>query len=156
MGILLVSFVVGRALESAHYRSIVAREDLYAHLPVVSLRTLSPDQEARVIDSRLVTGSVVVSVDHFNRFLAGWRMLFGGELRSYHSMVERGRREAVLRLKETCPEATLIVNARLETSSVLNKNDQSAGCLEVLAYGTALTLSPAHEAPKLDVEAAAR
>ena len=141
LGVLVISFVVGQGLERAHYRSLIERERRHAHLPVLSLRTLSPEQEARVLEARLVTGSVVVSVDHFNRLLASWRMFLGGELSSYRSMLERGRREAVLRLKEACPGATLIVNARLETSAVLSKREEAKGCLEVFAYGTALFMA---------------
>jgi uncharacterized protein YbjQ (UPF0145 family) len=48
-----------------------------------------------------VSGSVVVSVDYFKRFLAGLRTLVGGRVTSYETLLDRARREAILRCKET-------------------------------------------------------
>jgi uncharacterized protein YbjQ (UPF0145 family) len=86
-----------------------------------------------------VAGSVVISYDHFKRFLAGLRMIFGGEVKSYVSLLDRGRREAVLRMKAKCPDADLIVNLRVETSSISKGGRRRGlGAVEVFAYGTAL------------------
>ena len=91
----------------------------------------------------------MISVDYFKRFLAGLRNIFGGEVRSYCSLLDRGRREAILRMKELWPEADLIVNARVETSSISkgaqNRQGGSIGSTEVLAYGTAIRFAPPHQ-----------
>ena len=80
---------------------------------------------------------MVVSLDYFKRFLASLRNLFGGRVRSYESLLDRARREAVLRMQDECPEADMILNFRMETSSIANtKGKQGAGGVEVLAYGT--------------------
>jgi uncharacterized protein YbjQ (UPF0145 family) len=82
----------------------------------------------------------VISVDYFKRFLASLRNIFGGRISSYETLVDRARREAILRMKASCPGATQIINVRLETSS-LSKNTRkgSIGSIEVFAYGTAIT-----------------
>ena len=41
----------------------------------------------------------MVSVDYFKRFLAGLRMIFGGRVSSYESLLDRARREALLRMR---------------------------------------------------------
>ena len=43
----------------------------------------------------LVAGSVVISEDYFKRIVSSLQSLFGGRLRSYESLVDRARREAV-------------------------------------------------------------
>jgi uncharacterized protein YbjQ (UPF0145 family) len=88
---------------------------------------------------------VVVSLDYFKRFLAGLRQIFGGRVRSYESLVDRGRREAILRMKDQARSADIIVNLRLETSivgSTTRSGKRRIGCIEVLAYGTAVKYGP--------------
>ena len=91
-----------------------------------------------VQESKLVTGSVVISVDYFKRILAGLRNSFGGPIASYETLVDRARREAILRMKESCPNATQLINLRIETSSITKGAKQQIGSVEVLAYGTAI------------------
>ncbi|MFT5162439.1 MAG: hypothetical protein ACI9FJ_001015, partial [Alteromonadaceae bacterium] len=48
------------------------------------------------------------------------------------------RREAILRLKESCPGANQVINLRIETSSITKGNANQIGAVEVLAYATAI------------------
>jgi len=135
--IIVIGLITGTALEKRHYRSIDAREKQYGNLPALNTRKYPTDRT--VAQARFVSGSVVISYDYFKRFIAGLRMIFGGEVKSYVSLVDRGRREAVLRMKEKCATADLIVNLRIETSSISKgKKNKSLGSVEVFAYGTAL------------------
>lgn len=135
--LLLLAWLIGAFNESRHYASIRARESRTARLPAVTVRQLPPNLEHG--QARLVTGHVVVSIDRFKRLLASLRNIFGGRVRSYESLVDRARREAVLRMKESCPDADLIVNLRIETSNISQTNhDRGTGAVEVLAYGTAV------------------
>jgi uncharacterized protein YbjQ (UPF0145 family) len=61
----------------------------------------------------------------------------GGPVQSYETLLDRAKREAVLRLKESCPGAHEIVNVRLETMPLTGNQRQING-VEVLAYGTAI------------------
>ena len=66
-------------------------------------------------------------------------MIFGGEVRSYATLIDRARREAVLRMKESSPEADAYINTRLETSTISSTSgDEGMGTIEVLAYATAV------------------
>lgn len=133
----VIAGVAGTIIERRHYRSIREREAATAGLPVVTLRTL--DGSRAVADARLVTASVVISHDNFKRFLAQVRKIFGGSLRSYESLLDRARREAVLRLKAECPDAHLVMNLRLDTANISSvQGKKGLGALEVVAYGTAV------------------
>lgn len=141
LGLIVVGYVSGRIVEARHYRSIVAREQEFLSLPVVTMkRALDPARE--VARAELVGGSVVVSVDYFKRFLAGLRNFFGGRVSSYETLLDRARREAILRMKAEAKGADIILNMRLETSSISKGARKTIGSVEVLAYGTAVTYKP--------------
>jgi uncharacterized protein YbjQ (UPF0145 family) len=61
-------------------------------------------------------------------------------MRSYESLLDRARREAVLRMKAQARRAGagMIVNVKLQTFAVPGRQPGSTRAVEVLAYGTAL------------------
>jgi len=129
-------YFFGRRIEKKHFASLIARENLLLQLPATSVKL--PLKNHPVRHARLVQGGVVVSVDYFKRILAALRNIFGGNVSSYESLLDRARREAILRLKESCSDADEIINLRIETSSISKGRDSRIGCVEVLAYGTAI------------------
>jgi uncharacterized protein YbjQ (UPF0145 family) len=135
VALLATGFAVGRVLEQRHYASIRAREAQYADVLAFGFRF--PADRVTPQRAFLVTGTVVVSADYFKTFVAGLRNLFGGRLRAYETLLERARREALLRLKEDARRrgARMIVCVRFETTSITSG---WAPSIEVLAYGTAL------------------
>ncbi len=135
--LLALGFAWGRMAENAHYRSIRERERRYLAVPIVTLDTVDDSRE--VVDARLVTGCVVISVDYYKRFLSAFRMLFGGELSSYSPLLDRGRREALLRMRESAPKADAFMNCRMETSTITKGKGKSTAGVEVLVYSTAIT-----------------
>ncbi len=139
--LLLLGYLAGSYLEEAHYRRIRARELEMSGMPTVNFR--SPPAGWKIESSVLVTGSVVVSVDYFKRFLAGLRILVGGRLKSYESLLDRGRREALLRMKEhaAAQGCQAVINVRLETSRMAGSSNQGAAGVEILAFGTAVKLA---------------
>lgn len=135
--LIVIGRIVGSKIERQHYASIIEREEAFQAQPAIS--TKHDDAPGPVRAASLAVGSVVVSVDHFKRFLSGLRMFFGGELRSYSSLIDRARREAILRMKESQPNADAYINTRLETSTISNSaGNEAIGTIEVLAYGTAV------------------
>jgi uncharacterized protein YbjQ (UPF0145 family) len=131
-----IGFVFGRINEAKHFRDLARRELEFADVAVTNFKTPPPDTET----SEFVSGSVVISIDYFKRIVAGLRGLFGGRINSYASLVERARREAMLRMKEQAREAgyDMIANVKLETASVYKNAKTGIGSLEVYAYGTAV------------------
>lgn len=135
--LLSLGYFFGRHAEKKHYKSIIAREKLWLQLPTTAGKyVLADDRE--INRCHLVNGSMVVSVDYFKRILAGLRNFFGGNVQSYETLIDRARREAVLRMKASCPEADQVINLRLETSSITKGKGKQIGAVEVLAYGTAV------------------
>lgn len=132
----LLGYVFGRAAESRHYRSIHAREKAQVMLPATTLKTLVRGGE--VARSELVTGSVVISIDYFKKAASALRSLVGGPVKSYESLLDRAKREAILRLKESCPGAHEIVNLRLETAPLSKNARGGIGAVEVFAFATAI------------------
>lgn len=135
--LLLLGYVFGQRAENSHFRSIIEREKQLRDILVFSERRI-PDEDK--LDGTLVCGSVVISVDFFKRFVAGLRSLVGGRVSAYESLLERARREAILRMKEEARRsgAKSVWNTRLETASIYKGAQQSIGAVEVLAYGTAV------------------
>jgi uncharacterized protein YbjQ (UPF0145 family) len=135
--LLALGYVFGSINERRHYQSIKAREKQYQQL---FIRNTNKHANYANFRGQLVTGSVVISVDYFKRMLAGLRNIFGGQVSSYESLLDRGRREAMLRLQEQSAKlgAMTINNVRYETSSISKNARGGIGSIEVLAYGTAM------------------
>lgn len=130
--------VVGSILERLHFTSIREREEATASLPIIP--TQSYDTDRVVTEGRLIVSSVVISLDYFKRIFASLRNIFGGNVRSYESLLDRAKREAILRLKEQAADSDLIVNLRLETSTLAYTQSRKKGIggIEVVAYATAI------------------
>lgn len=82
----------------------------------------------------LVQGSTVRAKHAGRDIMAGFKNLFGGELKGYTELLTESRDEAVERLKEQAQSigANAIVNVRFSTSSI------AAGASEIFVYGTAV------------------
>lgn len=141
--LLIGTYFIGSAIEKLHYREIRVREMRSRRFPTVNFRT--PPKSWSIVDSELVLGNVVISIDYFKRFLAGLRMFFGGRVKSYESLLDRARREAILRMKEDAFERgyNAVLNVRIETSRLASSNRKGEGTagVEILAFGTAVKLA---------------
>ncbi|MEA1890544.1 MAG: heavy metal-binding domain-containing protein [Pseudomonadota bacterium] len=138
LSLLALGYGFGRHAEKNHYRTIIAREKVLNNLPVIATKIIPTSHSQH--GSNLVMGSVVISVDYFKRFAAVLRSLVGGRMTTYETLLDRARREAVLRMKEGArlQGAVIIFNIKYETSSIYKGRRNAIGSVEVLAYGTAL------------------
>ena len=138
VGLFVTGYFAGRWNERRHYASIRRRENELSGVLVFSNR-FPPHGTGRV-DSRLVSGSAVISDDYFKNVLAGLYSFFGGRVRSYESLIDRARRESVLRMKAeaNAAGARMIVNVKFQTFAIGGRNQNNIKGVEVLAYGTAL------------------
>ncbi|THU05280.1 YbjQ family protein [Lampropedia puyangensis] len=139
----LTGLLVGTLLERKHYRSIRAREEALRHIMVFNEKR--PPLSFTGQHFHLVQGSVVVSSDYFKNIAASLKSFFGGRLTSYETLMDRGRREAILRMKEQAAAvgATAIFAVRLETSTLNSIGGRGGiGSAEFLAYGTAWSAQP--------------
>jgi uncharacterized protein YbjQ (UPF0145 family) len=138
--LLIVGYVFGSIDQSRHYRSIKTRERKYRHILVFNEKRPPADFSGQGF--ALVSGSVVMGSDYFRQFIASLKQIFGGRLGSFEAMLDRGRREAILRMKEEAQKmgAKAIFNVRLETSTLSSMQENGKdglACVELVAYGTA-------------------
>tara|TARA_R110002049_G_scaffold60567_1_gene162498 strand:- start:3743 stop:4204 length:462 start_codon:yes stop_codon:yes gene_type:complete len=140
--LLVAAYLVGSYLERRHFASIREREKSMRAYPVTTFETLPENWQ--VDASELVSGNVVVSLDYFKRVIAGLRSLVGGRVKTYEPLLDRARREAVLRMLTQARERgyDAVVNVRLETSRLANArgNGEGTAGVEMLAFGTAIKL----------------
>jgi uncharacterized protein YbjQ (UPF0145 family) len=109
--LLALGYSVGRVREKRHFQSIRRRERELAGVLAFGIR-FPPDPKTPR-ECVLVTGSVVVSSDYFKQFVAGLRTLIGGRMAAYETLLDRARREAMLRMKaDAAHGASLILNVR--------------------------------------------
>ncbi len=138
--LLVLGYAAGTWAEKCHYRSIMEREEQFLHLPVITIKKVELD-DSKVERAVLVVGSVVISVDYFKRMLAGLCNIFGGTIKSYETLLDRARREALLRMKEKAHGASMILNVRIETSTIGKRAFRGKlGSIEAIAYGTAIKM----------------
>jgi uncharacterized protein YbjQ (UPF0145 family) len=136
--IVLVCMLIGKGIELHHFKKLAEREQQLSNIVVTNLKTIPP-QYAKA-QPFLVMGSAVIATDYFKVFAAGLRTLFGGEMKSYVTLMERARREAVLRMLEQAAQqgASAVWNVRYETSTTQGQQRKKPGGVEIMAYGTAL------------------
>jgi uncharacterized protein YbjQ (UPF0145 family) len=134
--LLIIGYVVGTIIENRHFKDIKQREEEYLHIPTIGLK--KPLNHDEIKEVRLVNGNVVISIDFFKKFVASLVNFFGGNLSTYETLIDRARREAILRLKEDAKDASEIINLRIETSSISQNSQNSVGAVEVYAYATAI------------------
>jgi len=82
----------------------------------------------------LVQGSTVRAKHAGRDIMAGFKNIFGGELKGYTELLSESREEAIERLKQQAAAlgANAVINVRFSTSSI------AAGASEIFVYGTAV------------------
>lgn len=138
---LIITYTTGSIIEKKHFKKIKQREIALIRKPIVSYGIKKWTSSKKVKSAELVTGEVVISGDYFKAFAASLKNMFGGRLTTYESVLDRGRREAILRMREKARGASLIVNARIESVMLndLYTNQGSVPQCAIIAYGTAIT-----------------
>ena len=87
---------VGRARERSHLLSLKRREEQLSGMLVTDLKSF-PASVPGQPPPCLLMGETVIATDYFKSFLAKLRNIFGGEVRSYQTLLVRARRESLLR-----------------------------------------------------------
>lgn len=138
--LICIGYFFGVLAEKRHYKDIQAREQQTLNLPVASFGAKQPLPLAS--DTELFVGTVVISSDYFKTFVMVLRNFIGGRVVVYESLLDRGRREALLRVKEQAIAwgATEVLNVRYETSTIGGGASGRGGpvAVEIIAYGTAV------------------
>jgi len=133
IGLFTVSYFIGTYKEKNHFASIVKREKELVALPAITMRR--PEDRA-VVKSELVMGNVVIAGDFFKQVVVQLASLFGMRISVAEGMMDRARREAVLRMKNQAAGADAILNVRVEAMKIGDRKKVTG--IEAMAYGTAI------------------
>jgi uncharacterized protein YbjQ (UPF0145 family) len=140
---LLGAWLVGGILERRHLKSLLLLESGSRGVLALTIEDLPPDWH--VESCELVMGNVVISHDYFKRFAASIKGIFGGNIRVVEPLLERARREALIRMKGVAHARgyDTIINVRIETATLARARSDGKGTagVEILAFGTAISLS---------------
>lgn len=136
-------WLVATWFERRHLKSLDAREAPLQHIKVVT-RKKPPACEPETC--ALLIGSVVMAHDYFRTLFIAIRRLIGGNVKAYERLLQRGRREALIRLKEEADLRGLdqVVNVRFGTAATTGRFLHT---LEIVAYGTGVRTRPGTAGP---------
>ena len=138
IGLTLVLFFIGwgfgRFIEQKHLKELAEKEQRLLHIRIDTNKFQTSEAQGQLISS-----NVVISHDYFKYIIAQIQNFLGGNLTTYESVVERARREAIVRLKQEAEKigAKQIMGLRLSTTEL----GMQGGMVEVFAYGTAISAS---------------
>ena len=135
IGLFFLGWVFGCLNESDHLKRLDVAEKELGHIIVSSERFYQP----KISDGTqgiLVMGSVVIAQDYFKMIIARILSLFGKNLTTYETLLDRARREAVLRMKLEAQFLgyNQVYGLRLEVTSI----NLTGSMVEAIAYGTAV------------------
>lgn len=132
--IFVIGWCVVTYLEKRHLKDIGAQEE---NLSDIHLNNMKRSHD-HTSDGAMVVGSAVISHDFVRSFLVFWRKLVGGNISYYDRLVVKGRRVAIIRLKEEAKIRGMsgVVGVRFCTTALTNRKRVKG--VEIVAYGTAV------------------
>ncbi len=89
-----IGWLFGRHIERKHLNELEEKEARLAYIRLDTNKFQTSE-----LNGQLVSSNVVISHDYFKYIIAQIQNFFGGRLSTYESVVDRARREAVVRLK---------------------------------------------------------
>ncbi|MGI8907185.1 MAG: YbjQ family protein [Candidatus Sumerlaeaceae bacterium] len=136
--LLIAGYFTGRAVEKRHYKRLAIAEQEFAGILVSTMKNFPPGWTAEN-PGELVIGSVVIATDYFKVFMSWFHNLFGGNLTEFETLLERGRREAVVRMlrQAQASGANVVWNMRFYTVFMGDTQRRQSTGAEICAYGTA-------------------
>lgn len=142
---LTLGLIVGGLRERSHLSQLAEREQATGDILVTQLKSFPSASRDPVHHNdappKLLIGEAVIATDYLKSFLARLRNIFGGEVRSFQTLLTRARREALLRIVEQAQREgyNAVCNVRYENADVGgNTGAQSKiPMAAILASGTA-------------------
>lgn len=117
--LLALGYFVGGWRERSHIKDLDARESLNGDFFITQVKK-AYNASAEGPPPTILISEAVIASDYLKTFLASLRNLFGGEVKSYQTLLERARREALQRMVEQARAGgyNALCNVRLETADV--------------------------------------
>ena len=124
---LVLAWISGSILERRHLKSLFLLERGSDGVLAVTVEDIPAAW--KVESCELVMGNVVISQDYFKRVAASIKGIFGGNIRVYEPLLERARREALIRMKGVAHARgyDTIINVRIETARLASSRRDGKG-----------------------------
>ena len=133
-----LGLVFGTIIERKHFTSLKNRERKVRLSEIIYTNMKEIPNKETIKDTKLVVGEVVISIDYFKRVVSGLLNIFGMNLFTYESLLERARREATLRMIDKLKGSKEIYNVIVTTSMLNIDTKQNVGSIEVIVYGNSI------------------
>jgi len=132
--------IIARRVQKKHIQRLDAFDQETAGFLVTQLKSF-PQATIGERPPSLVVAEVVIGSDYLKSFLAQWRNLFGGEVRSFQTLTTRAKREAINRLKRAAMDQgfNALCNVRISSADIgggTNSKNKTP-MASVIASGTA-------------------
>ena len=137
--LILLGLFAGGWSERRHYEKLKRREQQTSDILVTQIKTY-PSAAPENAQPRMVIAEVVIATDYLKSFLAKLRNIFGGEVKSFYSLMDRARREAIVRILEQAQQHgyNAVCNVRIQTADVGgNSTMRKVAMVAIIASGTA-------------------
>lgn len=142
--LLVLAWITGTYFERRHINDLQQRELSNGQFLVTQIKSF-PARIPGEHPPRLIVAETVVASDYLKSFLAKLRGIFGGEIRSFHSLLDRARRESTQRVIEQARASgfNAICNLRLDTADIGgNSRKTGAAMVAIIASATAYHYQP--------------
>ena len=137
---LLGAFAAGNWIASRHEARLTQRSQAVAGIRMTDMKRLLDAVEGPQ-PPMLVVSEITLGVDHFRGFLGNLKNIFGGEVKSFQTTLDRARREVIMRLLEQTQANgyNAVANLRVEFVDISGNATmaQKAASVSILASGTA-------------------
>ncbi len=131
---------IGGATERKHFKDLDRRETLHQDVLITQIKT-HPYAVPGHQPPEMFVAEVVIATDYLKSFFGKWRNFFGGEMRSYRTLLERARREATMRIVEQAKARgyNAVCNVRFVTSDIGGTTSSKKGAVmaAMMVSGTA-------------------
>lgn len=134
-----LGFFFGTATERRHLKSLDRREKANGDFLILQ-NPLFPKIPPSDLPPMLIVAEAVIATDYLKSFLSVLRKVFGGELRSYQTLLTRARREALQRIVDQARQRGFdsICNLRYQAADVGgNTAANRVATVAILASATA-------------------
>ncbi len=117
--LLALGIFIGGRREKKHLRNITERLARFQSFQITNLKTF-PDAKLSELPPKMYVAETVIACDYFKLIASGFRNLFGGEVKSFETLQQRAKQEAMLRIIEQAHAAgyNAICNLRFETADI--------------------------------------
>ena len=140
--LLLVGYAFGKRADRKHLAELAEQVSGLDYMLVTQLNTFPHYIKGN--PPQLLMAETVVATDYFKTFLASWRSFFGGEIKSYQSLMVRARLEVLVQLQSQAAQQgfNALCGIKFESADIAGATTKrKATAVALIATATAYNAS---------------